>query len=392
MPLPTSSRVLFAGCTGLQKGLILSNLADFLCQANGLTRHPRIVNCVDIEDLITQQNAVSWSAFIRNFNSAYQRRYWESAVDSIARSASTDHLLVSLHLTYCIKGRFVSLLQLGPIERFQPTHIVTLIDDVYEVWCRIAHRDQVEGTDFRLRLYQAIAWRSAETVLGEMLSRFLTERYQVHVPHYVVSVKHSVQTLYRLLYEQLPRFYLALPISNTRKSPEHREEIDRMRRRIHSDLLAFDPLTIDEDVPSLFERARTERSVRYSPFDPELRWPFIPNATLVDGRTDIYPFEIPSEEILEIEPEVGKHIPSRDYTLIDQAECLAAYRPRYAGQWSQGMLSEFNYAANSSLPPKDILIHSPESEPIDHPFLGGIGDRYEDVEEWHEKLRSWGPR
>lgn len=353
MPPPNKSTVLFTGTTGLDTSVILQSLANYFCQVNELPVHDSVIQWVSLEERLVREISASWPAFIQTYSANTRQEDWENATGNIVSArGNTDHLYVSMHLTYCVRGEFVSLIHIDSIKNLQPTQIITLIDDIYEVWCRIVKRDRDRGTNFRLKLWQILSWRSIEIAMAGMLARFLD------LPHFVVSVKHPTSMLYKLIYEtELPPFYLSLPITNVRNESSNRNELDQMRRQVHENLVAFDPLTIDESVPTLFELAGQQDEIEYSPTDPRLRWPFNPEGTLVEGRADIFPFRIPSDEILDVEQFITASVPTRDYRLVDQAKVLAAYRPQYKrSDFSKGMYAEFLHANVSS---KEIWVYSP---------------------------------
>ena len=154
----------------------------------------------------------------------------------------------------------------------------------------------------------------------------------------------------------------------------------------------MDPLTIDEGVSTLFELANQSlvqgaEYIEYSPTNPVCRWPLDLRGTLVENREEIPPTLLPAQEILEVKPDLISNIPVRDHTLVDQATCLAGYRPMLSGL-SRGMSSEFNYANRQS---KDILIYAPASDsPVTSPF-DEYGDTYQDFDEWLNRIKNYAP-
>lgn len=387
-------RVIFAGHTGIEKRVAVGNLKTLVMSRLNIPNDPRHLYVDCVEDQIKTITGATGRAFLKSFNANYQLEAWNKAIATmteVIEGHKSDRAFVCMHFTFYVDSRLFTLVDLGKIQRLNPTAIVTLIDDIYDVWGTIAFRDHRDNTKFRLRLREIAAWRSMETAMGELVSRFLRATGK-HVPHYVVATKHPTEMLYRCLFQPtMPRFYASIPITQTRHDPERRAEIDAVRSELHKEFAVFDPLTIDEAAPTLFEKAQRNPSgnVGFQGGDPSLRWPIPAEGTLTHGRTNIYPFEIPAEEILEIKEDANELIKARDFSLIDSAHCLAGYRPNYGGMASQGMIAEFHHATSVPSPPKDIHFYSPpEDEQRVHPFTS-FSERHATKAEWLNSLRAY---
>lgn len=388
-------RVIFAGHTGINKGKVLSNLALVVREKQGLPADSSEPLVIDFEKELVNHLGGSFSAFLRTGDFSYQLSSWTTTMKKINKELTEQDpkpksIFLSLHCTFYVAGRLFSLLDLKGIRDFNPTHIVTLIDDIYEVQGRIKHKS---GQEFYLRLRELLAWRSMEIAMAEFLTRSLKQLEERPIKHYVLAVKHSKQMLYNLLYKTTaPKFYASIPITATRSKANYRYEIDRVRQELCRRYpVVFDPLTIDEDIPGLFNSAKRKRRDllvvnRGSRLD---RWPIPERGTLTEGRQDVYPLHLSAEELLEAEANIKEQIEPRDLMLIDQVDCVAGYRPNYRGEFSKGMFAEFLHARDVAEPKKDLhFFHPKEDEKGGHPFTR-FEVRHKSKRKWLEALDNY---
>ena len=267
-------RALLAGISGVNKDIVVANLLDRL-RANGdiggpadsgghlATQggsDPRELLAASVEDVFAQQGD-DLASTLAAFRPRYQLGAWQRAGLAIAEQMEDldpRHSLLSTHLTYYTSGRQFSLIDIPTIRRWRPDCIITLVDDMLDIRAALARRDAEQHTNFRLRLREILAWRSAEIAMADLLARNLYERRDI--PHYVVGVKHPAAMLYRLIFHRrrFPVVYSSFPITAIRYEGDRRESVDAIRRELHRRFIVFDPLTLDEGLP----RCSTRRGPR----------------------------------------------------------------------------------------------------------------------------------
>ena len=89
-----------------------------------------------------------------------------------------------------------------------------------DIHAALQRRDAAQHTNFRLRLREILAWRTAEIAMADLLARNLYEMRAI--PHYVVGLKHPAEMLYRLIFRrrQYPPRLCQLP--HHRRALRHR--------------------------------------------------------------------------------------------------------------------------------------------------------------------------
>lgn len=390
-------RVIFAGHTGLEKDIILRNIVNHVYTKEGLLDDERKRNQFlssfglenILEEVVTQDSTVR---LLEASNTGYAIEMWAVAFNKLldkVESMDPDHAFLSMHLTFHVPGRFTIPYNINQITRFKPTHIITLIDDIFEVQARINQKNAQRGTDYYISLRDLARWRAQEIGLASWLTRNLppspvTRGDQPQkVEHYVVAVKHPVDMLRKLLFEpELPRVYASFPITSTRDSGESRKEIDEVRDRLHSIYSVFDPLTIDELSPWVFEQAEASEDVELTRDDPRCRWPLPETNLLCSGRSEIYPINLKKREVIEVKGQVEHSIRVRDFGLVDVCDYIIGYRPSYKGIYSKGMFAEFDHALNACRPQVPIHYYFPEEDTIDPGPFAQFRTRHSDIDEW----------
>lgn len=406
-------RVIFAGTTGLKKTHIINGFAEYVQRLHGWPSDPRHVLNLCLEDEIPGD----FSSFLASDNFPSQLADWSEAMNRIlehVEKQDPDVVFLSLHCMLYAYGELVSFVDPILITKFNPTHIVVLIDDIYEVWARIRQENISRGERFDHNLEELLAWRAAEISQANLLSRLSvvnrvdqSKRRFYRIPTYIVAVKHPKKMLYNLIFKSNARkFYFAMPISSTRDNQEDRYIIDQKiqeawETRLPDDVI-FSPVTIDEwSSPMIKEAAASRENGQKEAFigfvegDASMRWPCTLSDTLAESRSSIFPFEIPKSEMLRLNRKIGDlnivehQIRRRDYRLIDSIDCIAGYRPNYKKKSSTGMFHEFGYA-DAHHPRKAIRYFFPTcDESSSHPFRGFL-IRYEDEEEWWHALQVIG--
>jgi adenylate kinase len=282
-----------------------------------------------------------------------RNRRWREAMETIfARVSDSEHTLLCLHNVFYRRSNFFTCTDWELLRRYRPTVMVTLINDLYDVWETINDRERKLATNSYFHLPEILAWRSAEISATESLAENLYVRPHVYglgpdrfssvrkdypalstafghaVPHFLFAAKHPLETLYQLLFRRdFLLVYASFPITKTRNDSQGRTEIDGYRQRLFESgfLTVLDPLTIDE--------LRFIDS--WQPGKPALRprWPLTLGPPMLEEiplTTD--PFTGYNElQFNSLKSSVERHVEVRDYKMVSQTMCLAAYRPFYGG-------------------------------------------------------------
>ena len=405
-------RALLAGISGVNKDIVVANLIDRL-RANGDIGAPadagaygdrlngpdaRELFAASVEDVFAQQGD-DLASTLAAFRPRYQLSAWQRAGLAIAEEMEDldpRHSLLATHLTYYTSGRQFSLIDIPTIRRWRPDCIITLVDDMLDIHAALSRRDAEQHTNFRLRLREILAWRSAEIAMADLLARNLYERRTI--PHYVVGVKHPAEMLYRLIFHRrrFPVVYSSFPITAIRYDADRRDSVDGIRHELHRRFIVFDPLTLDEGTPQVFDKAQAACADGVTEIvisADEARWPLGNAGTLKDGLPSAFPMTLDPREALEVWDDMENQVRHRDLTMVEQAQCVAAYRITMGGRLSTGMYSELMYASHTAEPARPVLMYTdPEDGGMDHPFLRNFNHRtYHDTEDWFNAIANVAP-
>ena len=407
-------RALLAGISGVNKDVVVANLVTRL-RSNGdiggtaddygagaadaaSEPDPRELLAASVEDVFARQGD-DLASTLAAFRPRYQLDAWQRAGLAIAEQMEDldpRHSLLATHLTYYTSGRQFSLIDIPTIRRWRPDSIITLVDDMLDIRAALARRDAEQHTNFQLRLREILAWRSAEIAMADLLARNLYERRKI--PHYVVSVKHPAEMLYRLIFHRrrFPVVYSSFPITAIREDADRRAAVDAIRRELHRRFIVFDPLTLDEGTPQVFDKARAACAAdapEIAIAAEEARWPLDNAGTLKDGLPSSFPMTLDPREALEVWDDMENQVRHRDLTMVEQAQCVAAYRITMGGRLSTGMYSELMYASHTAEPARPVLMYAdPADGGLDHPFLRNFNHRtFHDFEAWFDAIRQIAP-
>ena len=400
-------RALLAGISGVNKDSVVANLVSRLrangdiggaadAYLDGITDagpgsepDPRELLAASVEAVFARQGD-DLASTLAAFRPRYQLDAWQRAGLAIAEQMEDldpRHSLLATHLTYYTSGRQFSLIDIPTIRRWRPDCIITLVDDMLDIRAALARRDAEQHTNFQLRLREILAWRTAEIAMADLLARNLYERRKI--PHYVVSVKHPAEMLYRLIYHRrrFPVVYSSFPITAIRDDGERRDSVDAIRQELHRRFIVFDPLTLDEGTPQVFDKARAacaDGVHEIAITAEEARWP-LDNAS--------FPMTLDPREALEVWDDMENQVRHRDLTMVEQAQCVAAYRITMGGRLSTGMYSELMYASHTAEPARPVLMYAdPEDDGLDHPFLRNFNHRtYYAMDDWFEAISNLAP-
>ena len=364
-------RVLFVGQTGVEKDQAIRNFAALVDRRRYRNRGIGLgrigTYCVESEIKNIVQD---FTSYLSCQNETIQRDNWRCAFQRILaqiRGARHQDIYLAMHLAFYRDSNFFSPVDWQLLRRFRPDAVVTLIDDIYDVWKRIEDRtasNPASASHFRLR--EIVAWRSAETLVADWLPLILRKP---SLRNFVVAAKHPSEMLYRLLYEPAKlRVYASFPISKTRDSRSKRAEIDSFRRVLHRRFCVFDPLTIDEKIlERLAKQQKRRRGIQVRISD---RWAVGLRNQMCPVERRFYPIVVPREEVQEVTAAIGHHISERDYRLIRQANCVAVYRPYYGKSLHEGVSAEIKYATHTFPIPRFMVFPNRDGDPQRSPFHG----------------------
>ena len=352
-------RALITGQAGTRKKQLADCIVRHALQQRGITRDPEDpiskaeIRWFEVED--DPWLRPSFKSWLTTYNESTQLREWRLAFEEIRKEIDnhpTKDCLLLVHASCYHDRRFFSSLCWDDILTFRPECIITLIDDIYDIWQRIE-----EGSpEAHFSLEEIIAWRSVETCISRALSqnvlidpahfdiklpkkpKQLTHFFGTQIPHFVMSIKHPVETFYRLLFERdkRPIVYASFPITRTRKKPKRREDINTFRRKLFDEgAIVIDPLSIDElRLAKPVKDQAKERWIdltnasAWSAYCSQ-RWP-LGNESIPGVASQQNPFAtLSNEQIISLALSIDAQIISRDFFLVAQSEWIIAYRPFY---------------------------------------------------------------
>jgi adenylate kinase len=320
---------------------------------------------VDKEVEIGKGGYAQYGVYLSQTDQDEQEEEWSKVCGRIINeieSLDPKNAFLLAHGVYFRNKAFRSIIDLDLIRKFRPTIILTLIDDAYDVVARITKKEQAEGTGSSCSFAEAIEWRTVETMLADLISRnlFLPKEFTNYVfgknprpefeelanrletvtgeriPNFVVARKHPPNTAYRLLFERWRLVtYASYPISSTRQDDKAVEQINAFRSELQANLTMYDPVTIDE-----YPITRADPPVIK-------RWPI---DVVISNPNGIA--QMSYDKFKELDQDILTNIESRDFRLVDQSDCLVAYRPFYGARESPagGVDREMSQSLNGGKP------------------------------------------
>lgn len=369
-------RILALGITGTNKVRALEKCAADLEKLGHRTSDIRVVD-FEKEFLSKNHNFRTLPAFLAK-PAQEQADIWDESWERCQKSFDGRTTLLSLHGTI-VRDDFGVRIAMNT-ERvandFEPTVIVTLIDDLHLCWGRTEKRANKEVSRGRPTFEQLLMARRVEAILGDQVARYARTRDR-NPRHVMIAVQHPVQSLTNLVVSEHAKvIYLSFPISAPVELSSHadvakRTEGDKVIQAInafhhlanacqqkHKNLVMISPLAIDE-LPFANAARQNSHSESFS-FDlTKYRWSvnaLWSNAELLsdlvlDNIMTIAPAK--SAEVVAglLETDIGW----RDFRLVEQADYLACYSPvvpRTDGSWkiSRGVHAELKKAVARNIP------------------------------------------
>jgi len=408
------ARVIFAGQSGIRKREAIEAIAAHCRQEHNVsenlsrTQHNAHILPVEFEAHMTAgESRRPVTAFLDSFNNEMRSAIWHDAfglIHSSIRAATPENVFLAMHLCLYRHSNFFTFTDWRDLRAFHPDMIITLFDDIYDVWARIRARTERMPDRTMVTLKELFAWRSAEAFFAEQLSRNLYEDRTI--PHYQVAVKHSLGVFEKLIFkENTARIYASYPISHVRTDPKAVAQINAVRLRLHDEFIVFDPVTIDERILQAEYEAQMVPAANGAlpdtiSIERSHRWPLSPDNACILEQADslLYPICIPSSEIESLSAEEGEsrrwrdiddNIRWRDFALINQSQGVLAYRPGYGcKQLSVGVTRELNYAMDTRIIPCVVYWPKEDGPSDNHPFSPNVIFVSSSLDEAIETLKS----
>lgn len=390
--------VLITGQYGTKHNMVVNALVKEVEKIHGKCDQfgSPIITYESIEETIKKERIEEDLPAFFNLPTDFTRQaMWDDAAKTIKvkfDKTKFNHKILSLHTVYYWEGRFFSLVNWELLLSFSPTVIVTLIDDIYDIWGRIKD-EQTSGItgipEGEYSLPVILSWREREIFQSSIIAKhlYLNPNYypaaktpnlplELHhvfhppIKHFIISIKQSVQTLYNLLFKRkrLP-IYTSFPISSPRNTLNSSEEKDQniakemfkklndWRSQLHSKFTVFDPLGIDE--------LRYGEDYCLTPrIDFSVSPPMVPPITNVD-------LKITPDMLKTVDDQINYQIKERDFHLILQSQCVVMWRPFLWDKAHQGVQQEAKYAKATH---KRVFSYHPPNDHVSKgPFPYEIG-------------------
>lgn len=358
---------LFFGTTGTEKKEALSRLANW-AQAQGRTEPLQIDFEGRIEELHYGPGLLY--QYLDQSNVSHQRRDWRDVFDRISSEVEQERqgrdVYVAMHGALIRKDYGVrSAIAFEKVALLKPDAIVTLIDDVFINWHhteqRVATGQYQKG---RPTLSQLLIGRRHEILISDLIVNFLEDKFgRPHRPHYVLALRHSVETLGRLLYSKNPkRVYVSFPISTARKRQQQgdskamnqvndllQEALEFQKRR--KNLVLFLPVTMDEMLIKDLADATSSEPAEGDTVELTLshRWPIpeVLGPTLRNEVTLPMSIKLPAQQVMTIAGLIHDEIRTHDFRMIDQSQKVLVLSQYCEKERSTGVSAEISYAVTS---------------------------------------------
>lgn len=405
-----SKVILLAGQYGTSHKTVANTLCKMANERLSPTTWQPIAKTYSIDDEVWERSGGP-TAFFKLPNDKMRDAYWQDACSLIERDILKDnpvYAIVSLHIVYFGVGekRFFSCVDWDRLMSLKPRVILTLIDDIYDIYTRIIaeHKSDAVISGGKIIISDILSWRIREIHTCNLLAKHLYINRKMFpsinsllsspdviskIPkleeelnvifnkpcdHFVISIKQDPEDFYRLLFDYKKlRVYLSFPISTPRKAKDDSffDKLLAFRKKIHADYIAFDPLAIDElrfvvnkdkKGNKIIKRKLTNRII-YGVGTPIVSPP---------GNTlETCPIREESESLEAIFESVVQQVNERDLKLTSQADYVVMWRPLYGKETHDGVAAEGTFAAA-----KGITVHS--YHPIEDrikgkPFIHNIG-------------------
>ncbi len=380
-----------------EQAVAIQDVEDVLCEKDGEASHA-------LRGRIPDNRQISMREVTYHLPAPQVIRLWQAALRRALKfltesTAAIRLLACHLNLYSARRREFYSPFDTAPLQEVEISHVMLLIDDVFDMYRRLSTRDHIYDEAKGVRQYSEsiweeegktgepeftaptkrnlelewkigvlsslLAWRHSEMMVAESLARQLRASYTVF------GTKQLASAACRWLTNLTPgSVYLSHPISRPRKVhrrqgewPDVVTEFNQLQERLlRQELVAIMPTAIDE-----YRLARSRWGGELTPRFPKLdsRWP-LPgddnNTPLLysDSRDGPeHTFLLMPEDYADdarwnaqlrlLEAAVKAEIPFRDHQLVVANHHLLIYRPLFQdGRFSSGVSAEIAYWADLS--------------------------------------------
>jgi hypothetical protein len=220
-------------------------------------------------------------------------------------------------------------------------------------------------------LLRILDWRSNEIILsrhiaGQLQPALMSSNAQSssgpYCKHYLVAIKHPIQTLFDLIFRDGPTFYVSHPISQVRRNEGTAEatqlitDLSKVEQELSSRWVGFFPTTIDEwrlpaeraasgDVQHYYPRLTTRWDAERYRQSVDLLFLPPPNLAEPDPLWDQAELDDPQlRGVLDVlVRRISGQVNTRDHHLVEQSDCFLVYRPFYDGHRPGGVRKEIEY-------------------------------------------------
>ncbi|HVZ92373.1 MAG TPA: hypothetical protein VG843_12035 [Rhizomicrobium sp.] len=357
-------RVLILGPTGTKKDELLPKIAGDLQRTSGEQVHK-----LHFEDFLDSSPLyLTFQKFLRQGHMT-QAMIWDHAWTSLHKELGkipeNETVLLSMHGAYVRADQGTrSIANLNRIcEEFRPTLVITVFDDVYQMWSRTEAEAQGDNTVIRPTLQELIAARRAEIMIGDML---VVQRPMTKCRHVIIALNHPVRFFSELILSNAQICYLSFPITAFREQSPEAKELAEKIRGVHGEAVAsfnadgsarkifISPLAIDElplsvryrewreANPELAKKPDDDTPVEFDVgalrFPVEEIWPKEELANMPVANSVL----IPSNQLRLATGLIGTDVGWRDFKLVSQADVLAVScpKPRHRAEMTRGVKNE----------------------------------------------------
>ncbi|MGQ0684405.1 hypothetical protein [Bradyrhizobium sp.] len=335
-------RVLLLGPTGVDKATAMQRVCKRM--QNLLGHSYRFVD-FENEHLKQHLNVKNWTVFLAQ-DISQQATTWRRGWEDFKKRLDGENTILALHATYVSNPIGLrSPVHIPSIcDDFQPTLIISLIDDVYQMWSRTEARAAGQEIKGRPSFEQLLVARRAEQLLGDLI---LSHTANPRARHILCATGNNIDAVINLLVFNAPVTYLSFPISAPREMAAKEDDrsfievINQAHQLAAAEMSTnrnrsfISPLSIDE-LPIVFKTDATPQEMGTIKFDcTNDRWnleelwgnselPILPSLT---GQR-----EFPREQIDGALRTVRTDVGWRDRRLVLQSESLAIVCPKPPGE------------------------------------------------------------
>jgi hypothetical protein len=332
----THKRVLLLGPTGVDKAAAMQRV---LARMDATLGHK--FRFVDFENefLKPRVSARNWVTFLAQ-DLSQQVAAWRRAWDDFKKTLDGEMVVLGLHSTYVsgILGLRCPVQIPSICGDFQPSLIISLVDDVFQMWHRTETRAQGEEIKGRPTFEQLLTARRAEQLLGDII---LSHTDNPKARHILCAAGNNIDALTNIMIFDAPVTYLSFPITAPRELAKSgdmsfTEIINQAHQLAATEMAAkrqrafISPLSIDE-LPLVFKAKADEEAEKVTFNCKAERWN--PADLWGDENLAILPcmtddIIIPMSQIENASSAMQTDVGWRDRRLVLQSASLAIVCPK----------------------------------------------------------------